>query len=783
MRSVPTRLPLRVAVGVGLVAGCALALQVLLTRIFSAALAYHFGFLAISLALLGVGAGALVVYLLPKRFAGSPEPVMARWTAGLAVLLAVVPALLVQLDYSTSLKSDITAGFVTTLGLVCILSALPFTVAGVVVALAVRAYAATIERLYAFDLAGAALGALAVVPLLWLFSAPGLVVGLAAVSALAGLLFGVPARLERRLAAGAAALAGLALVLTASSSLYHLPPHTTAPEGLEPVSDRWTPLSRVIGYPPPEGSRFALVFYDRIYAPVPVVRPGAALPDWRELSLGPQSVGYALTGPGRTLVIGGGGGRDIENALTSGQRRVDVIELNREIVATVDEDLRQWSGSPYSRARVHTVSGDGRSELAARDAVYDQIHIGFTDTLSASSAQGFALSEANLYTVEAFEEYLDHLRPQGILNVTRLHRLVGDEALRVTLIALEALRRRGVEQAERHVVVVLGRDIFQERFGTVLARNEPFTATELARLGRLAEERGDGVAFAPGGPYRLEWKELAAASSARAFCESYRLDVCPPTDDRPFFFNMRRLSDIGTAPPAGYLFAVDPMLVLAVTLAILLGLSLVAFGLPLLVLRPGGRPPAASMTYFAAIGLGFLLLEVVLIQRFVLFLGFPTYALSIVLFSMLLFTGLGSLISTRGTSPRRTLLLALGATCGLIALAALGLQPLLRALIDLPFEARVALTVLMLAPIGLTLGIAMPLGLRRLAALHPAGVPWAWSVNGVTSVLGSVLAVAAAIAAGFTVVTLLALASYLFALGAAATGTWPGEDELAGRAG
>ena len=762
----PERALLRAALGVGLVAGCTLALQVLLTRVLSAVLAYHFSFLAISLALLGVGAGGLVVYLRQGWAAGPVEPRLARWSAGLAALLVVMPLALVRLDYSTGLGAGVTVDFALTLVAICVLAAVPFCVAGVVIALAVRGYARWIGTVYAFDLLGAAVGALAVVPLLWLVSGTTLLVALSLLAALAALLFG-----GGRIAVGAIALAAVAVALAATTSLYALPPHTTGPD-VEPVAERWTPLSRVLGYPPPAGSDFALLFYDRVYAPVPVRAPGAPLPDWRALRLGPQSVGYELAGPGHTLVIGGGGGRDIENALSAGQRRVDVIELNRAIREVVDEDLARWSGSPYSLPGVSVDIGDGRSRLAARDTRYDVIHIGFTDTLSANSAAGFALTEANLYTREAYGEYFEHLAPGGVLSVSRLHRLVGDEALRATVLALAALEDEGVERPERNVVVMLGRDIFNELYGTVLVRREPWSTAELDHIRTLARERGEGVAYAPGGPYQLEWADLAAAPGYEEFCRSYRLDVCPPTDDRPFFFNMTRLGDLAAAPPPGYFFTTDPVRVLALTLAVLLVLCAAAFGLPLLLAPSRAHPPLRTMVFFAAIGLGFLLLEIALIQRFVLFLGFPTYALSIVLFSLLLSTGVGSLLSARVADPRRALLTALTFACGLLAVAAVGLQPLLAALIDLPFAARVALSVAMLAPAGVALGMAMPIGLTRLSGLHPGAVPWAWAVNGVTSVLASVLAVGVAITWGLTAVVVLALACYLAALLDAARGAW-----------
>ena len=429
------------------------------------------------------------------------------------------------------------------------------------------------------------------------------------------------------------------------------------------------------------------------------------------------------------------------------------ISTNRRIRDAVDGDLGAVSGSPYTLPRVSTTIGDGRSTLAARDKKYDHIQIGFVDTFSASSAQAFALTENNLYTVEAFREYYDHLAPRGVLNVSRPYRHVGDEALRATVLTLEALRRRGIRHPERNVVVVLGRYSLYLRsfsYAAVLSRLEPFTAAELVRIRRLARERGSGVAFAPGGPYQREWRQLAAASSPQAFCESYRLDVCAPTDDKPFFFFMKRFDRLGGGATSAEIGVPDPIVVLLITLGILLALAALAVVVPLALVRRQGRPPAGSLVYFAAIGLGFLMLEVVLIQRFVLFLGFPTYALSVVLFALLVSTGAGAALTARlRPDPRRQLVAVLATACALIAASSYGLGPLLRALIDLPFAGRLAVTCALLAPLGVLLGMAMPIGLRRLADLYPAGVPWAWGINGIASVVASVAAVTLAIAVLF----------------------------------
>jgi hypothetical protein len=769
----PSRLPLRVAVGVGIVAASTLALQVLLSRLFAAVLLYHFAFLAISLALLGVGAGAILIYVRPAWFErGGVDRSLARWAAILAGLLVIVPAALVRFEYRGHLFVEgIDAELVLWLGLTALVAALPFLAAGIVISLAVKHYVGSIGRLYAFDLLGAGAGAVAVVPLLWLTDPATLTAVTGGLTGVAVALFAWPSRPWRRaglgLAAGAAVLVAVSLV-PSGRSLYDLP--------VAGEVERWSPLSRLVGFPPaPAGfgspTLYASVNYDQDVAHVPVHRPGDAYAGWRPLQLGPQSIGYELTGPGDALIIGGGGGRDIHNALSQGQRRVDVIELNRAMRETVDEDLRAYSGAPYSFPGVETEIGDGRSTLAASDETYDQIHIGFTNTLSANAASSYALTENNLYTLEAFEEYLDHLRPGGVLNVSRLYFHSGEEALRATVLALEALRRHGVPDPERNVVVVLGHGL-GGLFGTTLARLEPYTPAELGEIERLAGERGLGVAFAPGGPYQREWRQLAASGSPSEFCAGYQVDVCPPTDDRPFFFNQTRPGDLLETTEWDALSR-SPYEVLIATLVILAALCALAFVLPLRLVRGRGRPSVASLLFFAAIGVGFLTLEIVLIQRFVLFLGFPTYALSVVLFSLLVFTGIGSLLAGRFADQRRALIGALSISVLLIGASAVGLQDLLRALIELPFAARVAVAVALLAPFGLSLGMAMPIGLGRLAALFPQGVPWAWGINGITSVLASVLAIAVAITWGFAAATVLALLCYVGALAHAALGRWP----------
>ena len=373
----------------------------------------------------------------------------------------------------------------------------------------------------------------------------------------------------------------------------------------------------------------------------------------------------------------------------------------------------------------------------------------------------FDLTVDRIYTVEAFQEYFAHLRAGGILSVSRLYDFVGPEVLRLTVLALAALREHGISNPRNHVFVVRGHELDGVMIGTVLVRLEPFDAKELHRLRFLAKMRRGRVVYAPDGAASGEWDELAKAADESQFCRGYALDVCPPTDDRPFFFNMARPLPEGRAL-VSFWGGVSPYSILMTTLAILIGLSAITFVVPLW-LAPGPAPPVMLLGYFFSIGVGFILIEISLIQHFVLFLGFPTYALSVVLAGLLGFSGLGAVASGK-LSTGRPLYLALAGVAALSGVGAVSLQPLLRAWIGYSLALRIALAVLLVAPIGTLLGMAMPLGLRRVEKVRAGSIPYAWGINGIASVLASVLGVTIAMRYGFETTGMVAASCYCAAL-------------------
>ena len=584
------RAPLRAALGVGLVAGCTLALQVLLTRVLSAVLAYHFSFLAISLALLGVGAGGLVVYLRQGWADGPVEPRLARWSVALAVLLVVMPLALVRLDYSSGLGTGVTRDFALTLAAICVLAAVPFCVAGVVIALAVRGYARWIGTVYAFDLAGAAIGALVVVPLLWLVSGTTLLV-------VAG-----GARRDRRAAVrrrpdrdrGALALAVVAVAFAATTSLYALPPHITASDA-EPLVTRWTPLSRVLGYPPPAGTKFAPLFYDRVYAPVPVRAPGRAA----------ARLAHAQARPAERRLRARGAGADARDRRRRRARHRERAQL-RAAAGRRDRaqpgDPRRRRRGPRALVRLAVLAAgrggrDRRRALPARRPRHPlrrdphRLHRHAERQLGRGlrAHRGEPLHAGGVRRV---------LRPPG----------AGRDPQRLP--PPPARRRRGAAGDRAGARRARRRGHRASRSATSSCCSATTSSTSCSAPCSCAASRGRtpsstasarsraSAATASRSPPAARTSSSGRTSqplrATREFCGSYRLDVCPPTDDRPFFFNMTRLGDLAAKPPPGYFFTTDPVRVLALTLAILLVLCAAAFGLPLAA-RADARPPAAAL--------------------------------------------------------------------------------------------------------------------------------------------------------------------------------------------
>ncbi len=766
----------RVYAGMALTATATLLLELSLTRIFSVVLFYHFAFLAISVALFGMGTGALCSYWLTARFSRVPVWSLLGILSGLN-LPVTAGSLVFVLRRKPNL--ELTGENLWTLALIYFVSAAPFFLAGAVLSLVVEHAVERVDRVYFYDLGGAAGGCLILVPLLNLLGGPGTVLAAATLYGLAGALwcFGGGRRAPMILLL---ILSGVMAVFTGWNvrtrwvDVIYAKGRPLAWE----VFSRWNSFSRV-GVKADDGAGNPAIVIDGDAATsIPNYSAEISTPDQREqwLREGP-SLPYRLRPGAVTLIIGPGGGFDVARALASGSTDVTGVEINPIIVNDImKERFADRSQRLYFRPEVRIHVEDGRSFVRRTDRAYQVIQMTLVDTWASTAAGAFALSENNLYTTEAFLDYLDHLTADGLLAITRWEFEPPRESLRVVSLALAALRERGASQPWRHFLV--GRENAQDASGygakdTVLVKRNPFTPAEITRAREAVVAAGMTLIYAPEAQIANPFTELILSAEPQAFTERYRFDVSPVSDDRPFFFYTVRLPELWkfvTLQRSEDVKINLGVVMLLASLAVSTVATAVVLILPPLVLRvglPRERGAFLHLAYFFAIGVGFIIVEVALIQKFVLFLGLPTYSLTVVVFGLLMASGLGSYASRRliGGQDRR-LALVLSAIAILVVALAVVVPAVVSAAVRLPLAIRCLIAAALVFPAGFAMGMPFPSGLKRLEGSYRGAIRWAWAMNSASSVLGSVLAVFLAIHVGLSRTLLLGGACYLLALAA-----------------
>jgi hypothetical protein len=759
----------RALAGVGAIAGAILMVELALTRIFSVTMYYHFAFLAISIALFGLSASGVYVYVMRRRFQTRSTASLLTlhsllFAAATVLALAALVRIRVGLNYSHENLAKMIAIYT--------LAALPFFTGGAVISLAITRFRKLVNVVYGADLIGAAAGCLLLLPLLNRFGAPGVVLLAAVLGGAAALAFS-PARALRRTAALAALAVGVPGTLQLMGSAPFDVANTKGHDDDTVLFAKWNSFSRVAVYDRSHGDWSLSSVYkgDKpetrfmdidSAASTPIVRFDGDLSKVEYLKYELTGLAFHLmkpTGAFTTLIIGPGGGRDLLTALVFGAARVDGVEVNPIIANDVmREQFRDFSGAIYQNPKVRVVVDDGRSFIRRSDERYDVIQASLVDTWAATAAGAYTLTENTLYTKEAFEDYYDHLTDRGVLTITRW---VFD-GLRLVSLAQAACESRGCSAAD-HMAIVQ-----QDRVATFLLKKTPFTPEDVEHLRATTTRLGFTVLYAPGQTDATnDYAKLVLAGDRGAFYESYHHDVSPTTDNRPFFFHTTKIQDqFQTAFGRSMLFgnglsALMTLMAISVTFVALFVVG------PLLMsgneLR-GTRWPR-WLAYFGMLGAGFMLIEVALLQRFVLLLGHPVYSLTVTLFSVLLGTGVGSLASRRinDTALLRTIQFVL---LGIVCVAILGIVALpaaIRTAISASHAARIALTVLLIAPAGVLMGMPLPAGIRLMASRDAALVPWAWGMNGALSVIGATLAVFIAMNWGFSVTLATGAAIYLTA--------------------
>lgn len=776
-----------------LIAAAILILQITLMRLMSVTLWYHFAFMMISLALLGSGIAAAIIYRWREWWRENTDRLQIISTALFTISIVICPALYLQLPLEVTVSA--TGAFHLILTVLIFL--IPFTLGGFVIASLITRHSEHVSRLYFADLGGAALGALATVGLLKLFSAPAVLIGLGLLSliALADLWSHTHTNSSHnktllRWAGGAVVvwLVGLAMLGT---DVYQVR-YTKTKEEVRPLWEKWNPLARITVMPGDalggsEGFGFGWAIsptwkpkkVDQLWieqdasAGTPITRFDGNFEKLDHLGLDVTSFGYDVFRPKDVCIIGPGGGRDILTALYFDALSIEAIELNPDIVRAVNDIYGDFSGHIYSHPRVNTHVDEARGFLTREAARYDLLQISMIDSWAAALSGAFSLAENNLYTVEAFALFLNRLNDSGVLSVSRwYYGSTQAETIRLVSLSIAALKSLGVSDPLAHLAVIRHNNV-----ANVLVKKTPLTESDITNIHSRVSALRFKILWIPGEQNLLPSSLLTFLDNIdnpEALRARFDFDFSAPTDDRPFFFQMRRgLTFSAEAASAGDWKAGSVgVFTLSVLLAVLTALSLLFVIGPLLGNPPDNmttfdfwRSHTKPLLYFLGIGFGFLTLEIALIQRYVLYLGHPIYAVTIVIFSLLLGGAIGSFLSEKWTGARLTPQIhsrALLIILGLALIQTVATPALFEMTQGWPWSARAIVSITLLASLGVALGVGFPFGIARLRAeLGTSAIAWLWGVNTVCSVLASALAVMIAIHYGYTVTLLFGAASYL----------------------
>ncbi|HMJ15670.1 MAG TPA: hypothetical protein VK524_29840 [Polyangiaceae bacterium] len=780
--------------------------EILLTRIFSVALWYHFAFIALSVAMFGMTAGAILVYLKPKTFTVERAPQQLALSAlGYSVSLILSTALFLALPIDASPDLEVKKLLIWAASYLII--SVPFVFSGLVVAVALTRFPAHLNRLYAADLVGAALGCLLFVVVLPIVGGATTVVAVAALGAVGATLFAFGLD-NRKLVNVSGALTAALVVLTAWHGVLEHENHPfleirdavkNRPQNAQYI--RWNSHSRVAVYGDPKDGKMpapgwgfsqktearntqvrAMIMAIDTFAATPITAFDGNIYDHFYLKDEVVNMAHHVRKNADVAVVGVGGGRDVLSALVFEQKSVFGIEINADVLGAITGPFADYSGYLGRDPRVTLVNDEARSALTRTERSFDIIQLSLIDTFAATAAGAFVLAENGLYTADAWTIFLRKLKPNGILTVSRwFYPGRPSEALRLASLARESLVRSGVQDPRKNVVMIkvplatgpagqVGSGV-----ANIFVSPSPFSKQDLEAIRKEAEPRGFEIVVSPEEVQEPAFATILSKQKAPAFIANFPLDLSAPTDDRPFFFHMLRLTDAHDTlvtsfldPNHGQLKAVRLLVVL---LGVVGALTLLCLVVPLALTtnRRSLRGSGGLLVYFFAIGLGFMFVEMASMQRLMVMLGHPTYALSVVLFTILLGTGVGSLLSPMVVREGRlSPLAALGLLVVVLILTGLAIPSFAEALAGATTPVRILSSSVLLFALGLLLGMPFPLGMRAAEKRAPGLMPWLWGLNGAASVLCTVAAAAIALSAGISAAFWCGVAVYVVALGSLA---------------
>lgn len=765
--------------------------ELLLTRIFSVLMWYHFASLAIGIALLGLGAGGLMVGFRPSLGAASNR---ARFSFVFAFGVLSVLAYMVLMHYWPALSRATLAPFhqpfykpferPQAVGLDMELSARlailsvgvgwPFLFVGMVTAGVLKDRSPRIGRHYASTFLGAAAGCVLFPILSSMISAPAALSLAAALGAASASLWGFKKRGSWPGVAAAILLAGFGFYAETTGSAEI--PFARGRFDPDILAVRWNAMSRVAAFslPPDDVLRpygqsvrykgeqprqIGLVVDDSGYTNLYDGVQSAANPEYFRANL--VALPFYLKPGAHALLFGPGGGKDIWIALSFPDVTVHAVEINPQVVEMAEETFGAFTGKPYSMDRVRLTVADARRFAREDEGFYDVIGASAVFGRLPPSAGAFTLSEDLLHTADAFEDYWERLSGGGIISFTRF--AYEQRALRLTAIARELLDRKGVGAPGSHIRVVSDRGLVN-----VMVSKKPFTAEDDAKITEVMDRYGFELLYPFPGPGSNLLTEIVDSKNAAEALEKIQFDVSAPTDDRPFFYYTVRPSDfLAGSIPGKSGFDDRGAEVLRASFLVMAVIAALSMILPVLFFK--GLPGAGSgalpvLAYFFFIGFGYMVIEIGVMKRLLLLLGHPVYAVTVTLLAFLVGSGAGSLYAARLASGARRLSLWLAIIAVLCVLQAYLSPHIIGSVMKAPSPVRFLTALFIILPAAFAMGIPFPAGISLLGANGQNLLPWIWSVNGFASVSASLGALLLAMNFGYTATLDFGAACYALAL-------------------
>ncbi len=765
--------------------------EILLTRIYSVVLFYHFAFMAVSIAMFGLSMGAACVAL-QKVDRSSESPLSDRMLAALGLLTGVLMVLAITLQLSLPIPPTRNPWqLFGVLFRTYVLSSLPFFPAGAFICLLLTR-SKQVGRLYAVDLIAAGLGCALIPVLLSVFGGPGATLVAAALAGGSALCF-----LPRKSRASRVAwllVVGLLLgaLINRSAQVLRVRWRHNGPVPI-PLFEKWNSFSRIMIQP---GGSSNLNWgveetWRRQLTPAPQLQleidsgAGTAITHFdgrleplRFLQYDITSFAHYLRPQSKVLIIGPGGGRDVLAALSFKQVSVHAVEVNPSILYAVNDVFGDFTGRLNKRPDVHFVVDEGRSYLHHEQQPFDIIQASLVDTVAATASGAYSFVENGLYTVEAWRLFLHRLTPRGLLSFSRWY--FGSttwpvEVCRTVALAAEALRQES-KRPQDHILVIRNSNLRppKEGIATVLVSREPFSSSDWAKAFETCRRLHCEIALAKGQGEPL-LASIVGTTNPRALYAELPLDISPPSDNKPYFFFHARLRDIlrfRQSPQFGASgFNLPAVRILVELSLITLALSALMVVWPYRILsrRTSWAPVPARRSvgmpfYFGLIGLAFMFLEIGWMQRFSLFLGHPTYGFTVILLGLLVMSGLGSwwVTSTKLLSDqsRRWIPLLL---IPLLLISNRVVQIFLPQWMGSPLEVRILITLLSISPPAIVMGMFFPLAMAPAQRWMADRVGWLWAINGALSVTGSVLAMVCSLAFGISGTLMLGTGAYFLA--------------------